>query len=337
MRALALVFACGIFLFSLILLWGAWSVQRPNALTSDQFYVLEKGMGVRELASDLSSKKFIDNQIPFLMFAIITGDYKKLQAGEYEMKAGEPMAYLLYKMANGKVFKRNITIPEGKTAVEIIRILDQTPFLVGSVTAIPPEGSLLPETYSYTRGDSKQAVIGRMQKAMTDFVTASMASKPLPAPLTSLNDLLTFASIVEKETGQRDERRIVAGVFLNRLNKGMKLETDPTVIYGITMGHHEQGGQGPLGRRLLRKDLETPNPYNTYLNVGLPPTPIANPGKASILAVLNPEIHNYIFFVADGTGGHAFAQTFAEHQKNVDKWRAVRDAPAIAPAVKAAP
>lgn len=334
MRALALIIACGIFLCSLILLWGAWSFQRPNALTSDQFYVLEKGMGVRELASDLSNKKFIDNQIPFLMFAIITGDYKKLQAGEYDVKAGEPMAYLLYKMANGKVFKRTLTIPEGKTSVEIIRILDQTPYLVGTVTTVPPEGSLLPETYAYTRGDSKQAIITRMQKSMTDFVTASMATKSLPAPLTSVNDLLTLASIVEKETGQKDERRIVAGVFFNRLNKGMKLETDPTVIYGITMGHHEQGGQGPLGRRLLRKDLETPNPYNTYLNVGLPPTPIANPGKASILAVLNPEIHNYIFFVADGTGGHAFAQTFAEHQKNVDKWRVVRNAPAL-PTAKA--
>lgn len=325
MRHLTLIIASLFFVASLILLWGAWSFKQPNQFTQDQFFVLEKGMGVRELSRELTNQKFINHPFPFLLFSVITGDYKQLQAGEYHVKAGEPMAALLYKMANGKVFKRSVTIPEGKTSVEIIRILDTTPYLIGSIATIPPEGSLLPETYAYTRGDSKQSLIARMQNAMTEFVKTSTVTRPLPTPLTSVNDLLTLASIVEKETGQKDERRIVAGVFLNRLNKGMKLETDPTVIYGITMGHHEEGGVGPLGRRLLRKDLETPNPYNTYLNIGLPPTPIANPGKASILAVLQPEQHNYLFFVADGTGGHAFASTYAEHQKNVEKWRLIRD------------
>jgi UPF0755 protein len=326
MRALALIAASCLFLGSLMLLWGALTFKQPNSFETTQFFVLEKGMGVRELASELTAQKFIPHPLPFLMFAVITGDYKKLQAGEYEVAPREPMAALLYKMANGKVYKRTVTIPEGKTSVEIIRILDATPYLIGTVTQIPAEGSLLPETYSYTRGDSKQSLIIRMQKDMNDFVTKVTAGKSLPVPLTSVNDLLTLASIVEKETGQKDERRIVAGVFLNRLNKGMKLETDPTVIYGITMGHHESGGEGPLGRRLLIKDLETPNPYNTYLNAGLPPTPIANAGKASIMAVLNPEQHGYLFFVADGTGGHAFAVTYAEHQKNVEKWRAIRAA-----------
>jgi UPF0755 protein len=327
MRVLGLTGAIFIFILSLFLLWNVWVFKQPNTLTADQFYLLNKGVGVRELADDLQLQKLIQNQIPFLMFAILSGDYKKLQAGEYEVKQGAPMAHLLYQMSNGKVFKRFITIPEGKTSVEIIRILDSVPYLTGTVTMIPDEGSLLPETYSYTRGDQKQSLIIRMQTAMTDYISASLATKIPPYPLQSVNDVLTLASIVEKETGQKDERKTVAGVFINRLHKNMKLETDPTVIYGITMGHHEQGGVGPLGRRLLLKDIQTPNPYNTYMNVGLPPTPIANPGKASIDAVLNPEQHDFLFFVADGTGGHAFAQTYAQHLQNVDRWRVIRDNP----------
>jgi UPF0755 protein len=325
MRIVALIAACVSLLSSLVLLWGAWAFQQPNSFTQDKFFLLEKGVGVRELATELTVQKFISHPLPFLMFAVITGDYKKLQAGEYEVKAGEPMAYLLYKMSQGKVYKRLVTIPEGKTSVEIIRILDATPFLIGTVIRVPAEGSLLPETYSYIRGDSKTSLILRMQSSMNDALKTLMVGKTIPVPLTSVQDIVTLASIVEKETGQKDERRRVAGVFLNRLNKGMKLETDPTVIYGITMGHHEQGGEGPLGRRLLTKDLETPNPYNTYLNIGLPPTPIANPGRASIEAVLNPESHDFLFFVADGTGGHAFARSYNEHLQNVDKWRAVRE------------
>jgi UPF0755 protein len=323
-RALWLIAAILVFILSLFLLWNAWVFKQPNALKTDQFYMLNKGVGVQALTDDLYKQNIIHNKIPFMFFAVLSGNYKKLQAGEYEIKSGAPMAHLLYQFSNGKVYKRFVTIPEGKTSVEIIRILDSVPHLTGSVSVIPEEGSLMPETYSYTRGDSKQSLITRMQSAMSDYIKKSMATKIPPYPLQSVNDILTLASIVEKETGQKDERRMVAGVFINRLNRQMKLETDPTVIYGITMGHHEAGGLGPLGRRLLLKDLQTPNPYNTYLNFGLPPTPIANPGKASIDAVFNPELHDYLFFVADGTGGHAFARNYTEHLKNVERWRAIR-------------
>ena len=212
--------------------------------------------------------------------------------------------------------------------------------LSGEIAATPPEGSLLPNTYDYKLDEQRQDILGRMSQAMVDEVyefcslpdlqPPSIAAwydqtcEGLPAPLETIGDVITLASIVEKETAVPSERRRVAGVFMNRLKKGMALQTDPTVIYAITKGEHKNDGKGPLGRRLLSKDLQIDSPYNTYKYPGLPPGPIANPGKASIEAVLNPEKHNYIYFVADGAGGHVFAKTLKEHNANVAKWRKIR-------------
>jgi UPF0755 protein len=188
----------------------------------------------------------------------------------------------------------------------------------------PAEGSLLPDTYSYTRAESNEDVISRMQKAMTSTID-ELWDKRIPGlPFADKNEAMTLASIVEKETGKPEERARIAGVFINRLKAGMPLQTDPTVIYALTGGKPENEGQGPLGRRLLTKDLEIDSPYNTYKYPGLPPGPIANPGRAAIEATLNPEVNDFIYFVADGTGGHIFAKTLSEHNDNVAKWRQIR-------------
>jgi UPF0755 protein len=192
----------------------------------------------------------------------------------------------------------------------------------------PQEGSVFPNTYFYIKGEDRQTVLERMQSEMDLILETAWRLHGQNNPqLTTPQEVMILASIVEKETGKVDERPKVAGLFLNRLRQGMRLQSDPTVIYGIVRGRPETGGEGPLGRRITRRDLEFDSPYNTYLYAGLPPTPICNPGKASIEAVLNPERHSYIYMVADGTGGHAFAETLREHNANVAKWRTIRDAP----------
>jgi UPF0755 protein len=192
------------------------------------------------------------------------------------------------------------------------------------LTSIPEEGSLLPETYHYMKTDTRQNVIEQMQAAMKKAQDDLWPTRVPDLPVVNMSEVMVLASIVEKETGVPDERRKVAGVFINRLKRGMPLQSDPTAIYALTKGEIKDDGMGPLGRRLLRKDLEIDSPYNTYKYPGLPPGPICNPGRESIAAVLNPETHNYVYFVADGTGGHVFAETLAEHESNVAKWRKIR-------------
>ena len=224
----------------------------------------------------------------------------------------------------GNVISRRFTVPEGLTSYEVVNIVNTIDSLEGEITTIPPEGSLLPGTWDYRRGQSRQAVLKRMQESMNQTLDALWANRSDNLPFQTKTELLTLASIIEKETGKSEERSIVAGVFINRLRKKMLLQTDPTVIYALTKGRPQNDGKGPLGRRLLRKDLSYDSPYNTYVYSGLPPGPIANPGHASIAAALNPTEHDYLFFVADGTGGHAFARTLAEHNRNVARWRQIR-------------
>jgi UPF0755 protein len=231
---------------------------------------------------------------------------------------------IMEKIKAGDVVARRVTFREGLTSYEMVNILKGVPELVGEITAIPPEGTLLPQTYDYRMGEARSAIIDRMRGDMQKTIDELWPTRQADLPLASPQEALILASIIEKETGVADERKRVAGVFINRLRRGMPLQTDPTVIYGITMGRHENAGQGPLGRRLLRKDIEADTPYNTYTRPGLTPTPIANPGRASIEAALNPEAHDFIYFVADGTGGHVFAKTLAEHNANVAKWREIR-------------
>ena len=253
-----------------------------------------------------------------------TAQAEKIKAGEYELAHHISMQDILDKMERGQIFTRNVTIREGLTNYEISRLLLKQDDLDIKGTQKYPEGYLLPETYSYARGDSNADILARMSAAMDKVLNKAWENRTENLPVKTKEEALILASIIEKETALSSERKRVAGVFVNRLRNNMALQSDPTVIYALTNGEPENNGKGPLGRRLLKKDLEIDSPYNTYKYPGLPPTPIANPGKASIEAVLNPEEHKYFYFVADGSGGHAFGKTLAEHNSNVAKWRKIR-------------
>ena len=303
-----------------------WMFQSSGPLEQTKIISIKRGMGVQSIAKTLEDEKAILSQYPFILGAKFKNSGKPLQAGDYEIEPQASMASILNKMQKGDVMRRFVTIPEGKTSYEIVQILNNVDGLEGVIKSIPPEGSLLPETYDYTSHDTKDDKISQMQNAMNDALNAAWDARAEGLPFDTTEEALILASIVEKETAVADEYAKVAGVFINRLKIGMPLQTDPTVIYGLTMGKHKNDGKGPLGRRLLTKDLRKDTPYNTYTRNGLPPTPISNPGKAAIQAVMNPEIHDYLYFVADGTGGHAFGKTLAEHNANVAKWRKIRAA-----------
>ena len=295
--------------------------QIPGPLTEPLEIQIKRGEGIRDIAQKLEDEGVISNQYPFMVGAKIKNKGKPLQAGEFLIPARYNMSNVLDILQNGKTIQRKFTIPEGKTSWEIVQILNDVEHLDGEIENIPPEGSLMPDTYFFAKGDTRMEKIARMQDAMNDFIADK---KPNNLPFETMEEALILASIVEKETSVPSEYAKVAGVFVNRLRKGMLLQTDPTVIYGITRGKHKNEGKGPLGRRLLTKDVRKDTDYNTYTRTGLTPTPICNPGRAAINAVLNPAKHDYIFFVANGTGGHAFGKTLSEHNANVAKWRRIR-------------
>lgn len=300
------------------------SMGEPGPLADEKIVLIEKGLGVNQIASKLEQEKVIGS--PFLFkTAIKIFGHGTLKAGEYRFEKGVPILSVLEQLETGKVVQRQITIPEGLTSFEIVRLINQEANLGGEIKQIPAEGSLLPETYSYSMGDTKADKIKRMQESMQEKLDELWETRSENSPVKTKEEALILASIIEKETGVAGERRKVAGVFANRLRINMPLQTDPTVIYAITKGKHKNDGKGPLGRQLLRKDIqETDSPYNTYLYPGLPPGPIANPGLESIKAALNPEQHDFLYFVADGTGGHIFAKTLDEHNYNAANWRKIR-------------
>jgi UPF0755 protein len=246
----------------------------------------------------------------------VYGEERPLQAGEYRFAARLSMRQVMEQMIEGATIVHRLTIPEGLTSAEIVALVAAAPDLDGSVpAALPMDGTLLPETYFYSRGDTRAQLLERMRKGMSDALAELWPARDGAVPLKSVAEAVTLASIVEKETGLAKERPHVASVFFNRLAQGMPLQSDPTVIYALT------GGKGPLGRGLTKADLQVANPYNTYVNPGLPPGPIANPGRASLEAVLHPDSTKDLYFVADGNGGHAFAATLDEHNRNVAAWR----------------
>lgn len=298
----------------------------PAPIDQETTVQIESGTGTSEIATLLEEQGIIINRLPFMVGSKVKNLGKPLQAGEFAIPANATMANVLDIIQNGESIQRKFTIPEGRTSWEIVQILNQTDHLTGEIDQIPPEGSLMPDTYFYSKGDERKDKIARMQEAMSEFLNDQDIKALENLPLNTIEEVVILASIVEKETAVPDEYAKVAGVFINRLNKGMPLQTDPTVIYGITNGEHASDGLGPLGRRLLTKDLREDSPYNTYTRAGLTPTPIANPGRAAIAAVLKPEKHDYLYFVADGTGGHAFASTLSGHNANVAKWRKIRAA-----------
>ena len=304
--------------------WGLWSYAGPGPSAGDEKVTtvfIPRGTGVSGIAARLDEAGAIRSATAFKIAARLTGAGASLRAGEYEFDPGASMAEVMGKIRRGEIVRHFVTVPEGVTSARVAAILNAHPVLEGSVSA-PPEGAVLPETYDVHRGESRAAVLRRMTDAQTRLLDQLWAGRQAGLPVRSKAEAVTLASIVEKETGIASERPRVAAVFVNRLRKGMKLESDPTIIYGLTGGVPLVDAQGRR-RGLRRSELERPNRYSTYQISGLPPTAIANPGRQSLAAVLNPPQTDELFFVADGTGGHVFARTFDEHLANVAKWRAV--------------
>lgn len=304
--------------------WVSQKIVESGALDKTIQIIIPSGAGVGGIADQLLYEGAIDSTLVFRVAGRISGQDSKLKAGEYEIPPGASIRDILNLLESGKTVQRKVTIREGLTSFEIKSVLAEKADLRQVELLLKPEGSYLPETYSYTREESNADILKRMEEAMGAAIDELWEKRAPDLPYSTKREALVLASIVEKETGKAEERGAVAGVFVNRLRLGMPLQSDPTVIYALTLGQHQNDGQGPLGRRLLKKDLEVDSPYNTYLHAGLPPGAIANPGRASIEVALNPERHDYLYFVADGTGGHVFASTLQEHNANVVKWRAIR-------------
>lgn len=289
----------------------------PGGLDNPATVVIRKGMGSQEVSKVLGEAKVIAMPQVFLASQYALGNTKKFKAGEYFFPAHISPQEVVDKLVGGKVVVHKVTIPEGMKAVDVRATLLAEDLLQGELTISIPEGSVLPETYHYMRGDTRDMIAARMQQAMIKFVSDAWEKRDSGLPFDNKKDALILASIVEKETGIASERPHIASIFINRLKLGMRLQTDPAVMYGL-----EQKKGEPLGHALTLGELEIPTPYNTYLNTGLPPTPIANPGKDAILAVLHPSHTNDLYFVATGHGGHNFAATLEEHNRNVAAYRA---------------
>lgn len=300
------------------LVWG-WSVYYapgPPARSGDATVVtLPSGAGVSTIAARLKQAGVIRSIDLFKAAATLTGADRRLRAGEYEVQDKASLRQVLKLLTEGRVVRHFVTIPEGWSSAQAVDILNAEAVLTGTVE-VPAEGSLWPETYEVLRGETRASVMARMQQAMTENLESLWASRSPATVVTSPEEALILASIVEKETALAHERPRVAAVFSNRIRLGMRLESDPTIIYGITRGR-------PLGRGIRRSELAADTGYNTYVIAGLPPTPIANPGREAIAAVLNPPRYDDLFFVADGSGGHAFARTYEEHLANVARWREI--------------
>lgn len=300
-------------------LWAVQDAARPGPLAEATTITIDRGSGLGAIAQSLEAAGIIRSATLFTVIVKLQGADTGLLAGEYRFAAGASLSAVIGALRRGAVTVYRVTIPEGLTSAEIVARLNAEPALTGSIAAVPAEGSLLPDTYQVHRGDPRESVLARMQAAMAETRARLWANRADGLPLQSADEAVILASIIEKETAVADERRRVAGVFVNRLKAGMRLQTDPTVIYALTEG------TGPLNRPLTRRDLQVDSPYNTYVIEGLPPGPIANPGEAALAAAVDPEDHGYYYFVADGSGGHAFSKTLAEHNRNVAQWRRVRD------------
>jgi UPF0755 protein len=280
--------------------------------------VIESGTSLINAAEQLEQAGVIASSQRFLFQARIFGSGEPIKAGEYEFPAHASHAQILSLLQTAKTLQRLVTIPEGLPSVLVHERLMKAPALIGDVP-VPEEGSVLPNSYSYQRGETRSAVLARMQAAMSRALDELWRKKAPSSVVRDKKEAVILASIVEKETGKAAERPMIAGVYSNRLRQGMKLDADPTVIYPITKGR-------PLGRRIRQSELQSNNGYNTYAMAGLPIGPIANPGRESIAAVLDPAPTRALYFVADGTGGHVFADTLAQHNANVQKWFALRRA-----------
>lgn len=290
-----------------------WCVQ-SGPLTQTAFIRVEKGTSLNMVADGLYREGIISHPFIFKIIARFSGLSQKLRAGEYKFEPQISLWNVMQKIAKGDVFYRKITLPEGLTNLEIVALLNENPYLSGEVSLNETQGSILPETYTFPFGTERQKIILEAQADMQKILDDAWNIRDLTLPIKNKKELLILASIIEKETGVPEERSLVASVFVNRLKKGMKLQTDPTVIFALTQGKSD------LGRSLKRKDLLIDSPYNTYKYYGLPPEPICNPGKEAIFAAAQPADTDYLYFVATGDGGHNFSKSLSEHNKNVKNW-----------------
>ncbi len=289
----------------------------PGPLANDKVVLIPRNTGVNEIAELLRREGVIGQPTLFEIYALLNGQRGALKAGEYQFKAHVSIDDAIEVLTSGRSILHSFSVPEGLTSQQIMARLMENEILTGEVREPPPEGSLLPDTYKFERGMTRQQLVASMQAAQRQALNQIWSRRAPDLPVKSPQELVILASIVEKETGRADERTRVAGVFVNRLNKRMRLQSDPTIVYGIV------GGKGTLGRGILRSEIDRPTPYNTYTIDGLPPGPIANPGRAAMEAVANPSRTKDLFFVADGTGGHTFAETYEQHQRNVARWRQI--------------
>lgn len=309
-------------------LWFASGMlETPGPLNEETVVSIPEGSGAVAIASILQREGalprgraagLIDQATVFRAAVRAKGAGAKLRAGEYLVPANVSVNGLVDLLTDGRAIQHKVTVPEGWTSWQVVQRLAAHEILEGPVPPVPAEGSLLPDTYVFPRGETRAGVLARMQEAQAAVVAEAWASRAPDLPIESVEELVTLASIVEKETGVGAERAHVASVFHNRLNRGMKIQSDPTIIYGIF------GGEGkPSDRPIYRSDIDTPTPYNTYAIPALPPGPIANPGREALMAVARPLTTDDLYFVADGTGGHAFAETLDEHNRNVAQWRRI--------------
>ncbi|HTT49327.1 MAG TPA: endolytic transglycosylase MltG [Pseudolabrys sp.] len=296
---------------------GRQRFEAPGPLTADKVVNIPRGLGIRDIADLLQREGVIDQPFVFIGGVLVLKARGDLKSGEYQFTKGASLADVVTTIVENKVVQHTLTIPEGLTSEQIVAKLLETDVLAGQIKEIPREGTLLPETYKFTRGMTREQIIQRMQQAHRHLLQEVWEHRMPDLPIKTPEQLVILASIVEKETGKADERSRVAAVFVNRLKNKMKLQSDPTIIYGLT------GGKGSLGRPIMKSEIEQPTPYNTYVIDGLPPGPIANPGRASLEAAANPARTKDLYFVADGNGGHLFSETYDQHQKNVTRLRAI--------------
>ena len=294
----------------------AWTMLGSATVAKDTSFTIPAGASVASVADKLEAEGLVSSASGLMLRARIFGSDAPIQAGEFKLTPDMSQSDILSAFQSGDVIRRFVTIPEGMPSILVWERLMAEPLLSGEV-AVPPEGSILPDTYAFERGQSRASLVEQTQAAMDKALAEEWAKRGPRIAVSTMREALVLAAIVEKESGKPEERRLVAGLYSNRVRTGMKLQADPTIIYPLTQGK-------PLGRRIRQSEIAAVNGYNTYTRVGLPEGPITNPGRDSIAAVMNPENTGALFMVADGTGGHWFAATLAEHNANVAKWYAIR-------------